>query len=136
MAPTLEDTVISSSWRSFSLIGHLLTLLEGWTSLRAIKEKAGPKIPYTIMVDMLKDLTDTAPAPEKGPSITIANGGGEYKREPSPDNLRRKPPAQKTEMREEKNVILNQKLKMWWIDGDVKMEGGETQLTVGLYHAA
>ena len=106
MAPTLENTVISSSWRCFSLTGHLLTLLEGWTSLRAVKEKAGPKIPYTIMVDMLKHPTNTAPAPEKGPSIIIANGG-EYKREPSPDNLRRKPPAQKTEMREYKNVILN-----------------------------
>lgn len=100
MAPTFEDTVISSSWRCFSLIGHLLALLEGWTSLRAVKEKAGPKIPYTIMVDMLKDLTDTAPAPEKGPSLIIANGVGEYKREPSTDNLRRKPPAQRSEMRE------------------------------------
>ena len=77
----------------------------GVTSLGATMEKVGPEILYITMVDMLEPLPSCSCA-EGAPLRSVSSVGGENTREHSPEDSKRKPPAQKNKKEETENTVI------------------------------
>lgn len=76
----------------------------------------GSEILYIIMVDMLEPLPNSS-CPERGPSISVYNTGEENTREHSPEDSMRKPPVQRIERIQQKNIVIGlevQTFVYWW----------------------
>lgn len=99
----------------------------GVTSLGATMEKVGPEILYITMVDML-ELLPSCSCAEGAPLRSVSSVGGENTREHSPEDSKRKPPAQRTRRRKQKIQLLDWKLKSLCIGRDGKRQKGKKKL--------